>query len=72
MTAVIVLELGQVSDAYARRALEQIQLHWPDLAPAAAGVPPGGSAGEVLTKRSDGTYDTEWTDPSTAFAFFSA
>ena len=28
------------------------------------GVPAGGKAGQVLTKKSDTDYDTEWTEPT--------
>ena len=35
-----------------------------DPGPAGAGVPAGGAAGQVLTKKSGTDYDTEWKDPS--------
>ena len=35
-----------------------------DPGPAGPGVPAGGTAGQVLTKKSGTDYDTEWKDPS--------
>ena len=31
--------------------------------PAGEGIPPGGTTGQVLTKKSDEDYDAEWQDP---------
>ena len=31
--------------------------------PAGEGIPPGGTTGQVLTKKSDEDYDAEWQEP---------
>lgn len=38
--------------------------------PAGEGIPPGGTTGQVLTKKSDEDYDAEWQDPQGGSAEF--
>ena len=53
------LELGDVNDPSARRALEQISLRWPDTIPIVRALPASGQLGALLyltTPPQDGLY----------------
>jgi hypothetical protein len=47
------LELGQVSDPSARRALEQISLRWPPGFPVLAALPASGVTGQAVFLSAD-------------------
>ena len=59
------LELGQVTDAAARRALEQVALRWPDplRVPVVSELPAAGTRGLVVFLTSDSglyVYSEGW------------